>query len=424
MITSLKLLKGNARGCVYTEPMSGIPYNLYAPYISVYMIALGVSDKQIGLILSATCGVQLLFGFLSGVITDKLGRRRTTLLFDILGWSVPSLISAISLNYWWFLLAGLISGVRHVTYNSWACLMVEDTDPDQLIDVYSWVYIAGLLAGFFAPIAGLLVKSISLVPTVRGLYIFATIMFTVKCVATYRMTTETKQGLVRMRETRSQNILSILKEYQGVLSQILHSPQTLYTAGIMTIMGICLMISGSFWSIIVTERFKIPAQNLALFPIVKSVIMLLFFFWVIPHLRDLHFRVPLIVGFLGFALSQFILVITPEKGYGLLILNIVLEACCQAAISPVLDKLYFIAVDPVERARIQSLILVGSILVSSPFGWIAGSLSMIDKRFPFALSILLFSLGVLLSYRAGQASKRGLSGVQPHREVVASVEQS
>ena len=48
---------------------------------------------------------------LSGVITDKLGRRLTTLIFDILSWSVPALISAIAQNFWYFLIAGVINSV-------------------------------------------------------------------------------------------------------------------------------------------------------------------------------------------------------------------------------------------------------------------------------------------------------------------------
>ena len=48
LITTLKNLTGNPRGCVYTEPLWGIPFNLYAPYASVYMVALGLSDAQIG----------------------------------------------------------------------------------------------------------------------------------------------------------------------------------------------------------------------------------------------------------------------------------------------------------------------------------------------------------------------------------------
>ena len=52
LVATLKTLRGNARGCVVTEPLWGIPYNLFAPYVSVYMLALGLTDGQIGLITS------------------------------------------------------------------------------------------------------------------------------------------------------------------------------------------------------------------------------------------------------------------------------------------------------------------------------------------------------------------------------------
>jgi MFS family permease len=406
LFTSLKNLKGNARGCVYTEPLWGIPYNLYAPYVSIYMVALGLSDKQIGLIVSISWAIQIFFALMSGVITDKLGRRLTTLIFDILSWSVPAFISAIAQNYWYFLGAAVINSVWRVTHNSWTCLMVEDTDPDQLVDIYSWVYIAGLLVAFFAPLAGLLIKSFSLIPTMRGLYLFASVMFTVKCITTYRLTGETKQGLVRMHETKHQNTFAILGEYKGVFREILRTPQTLYTAGILLFMNICWIINGTFWSIFVTQKLHIPAQDLALFPFIKSVIMLVFFFVIVPRMRTLHFQVPLVLGFVGAVLSQLLLVTIPEKGYALLVISIFLEACSAATINPLVDQMTVRTVDPKERARIQSIIFVGIILVTSPFGWIAGNLSALNKNLPFILNILFFAVAGVLAYLAGQASRR------------------
>ena len=154
MITTLKNLRGNPRGCVYTEPLWGIPYNLYAPYISIYMVALGLSDRQIGLIVSISWGFQVLLASLSGVITDKLGRRLTTLIFDIISWSVPTIISALAQNFWYFLIAGIINSVWRITLNSWSCLLVEDAEPDQLVDIFTWIYIANILVGFVPPCAG------------------------------------------------------------------------------------------------------------------------------------------------------------------------------------------------------------------------------------------------------------------------------
>jgi MFS family permease len=408
LITTLRGLTGNPRGCVYTEPLWGIPYNLYAPYISIYMVALGLSDKQIGLIVSISWSFQIVLALLSGVVTDKLGRRRTTLIFDILAWSVPALISAIAQNFWYFVAAGVINSVWQITHNSWTCLLVEDADQDQLVDIYTWIYIANQLVGFVAPLAALLIGIFTLVPTVRGLYIFAAIMFTLKAVVTYRMTQETGQGKIRMHETRHQSLLSVLREYRGVLQNLLHAPQTLYT-GIMLIISISNVITGSFWGIIVTERLHIPAQNLAIFPFVKSAVMLFFFFMVMPRFNKMHYKLPLVIGFLGFIASQLLLITAPSQSYLFLIVSVFLEACCFATISPLIDQMIVLTIDPKERARIQSILYVGIILITSPFGWIAGTLSGLDKSLPFILNIALFGAGAVLAYLAGNAAQKRLA---------------
>ena len=74
LINTLINLKGNPRASVYTEPMWGIPYNLFIPYASVYMLALGVSDAQIGTIASLGLLIQPFFALISGAVTDKYGR--------------------------------------------------------------------------------------------------------------------------------------------------------------------------------------------------------------------------------------------------------------------------------------------------------------------------------------------------------------
>ena len=409
LITTLKSLTGNPRGCVYTEPLWGIPFNLYAPYISIYMVALGLSDKQIGLIVSISWSFQIILALFSGVITDKLGRRRTTLIFDILAWSVPALISAIAQNFWYFLSAAIINSVWQITHNSWTCLLVEDADQDQLVDIYTWIHIANQLVGFAAPLASLLIGVFTLVPTVRGLYIFAAIMFTLKAVITYLMTEETRQGKIRMHETRHQSLLSVFQEYGGVLQELLRTPQTLYTAGIMLIISISNVITGSFWGIIVTERLHIPAQNLALFPFVRSAVMLFFFFMVMPRFNKMHFKLPLVTGFLGFIVSQLLLISAPDRGYVFLIVSVFLEACCFAMISPLMDQMVVLTIDQKERARIQSILYVAIISITSPFGWIAGNLSALDKSLPFILNIVMFGAGAVLAYLAGNAAQKRLA---------------
>ena len=96
MIAFLAGLKGNARACLWPEPLWGVPYNLYLPYASLYMAALGLSPSEIGYVASINIISQVFFATLSGVFTDKLGRRKTTFIFDTLSWSVPEFIWMIS----------------------------------------------------------------------------------------------------------------------------------------------------------------------------------------------------------------------------------------------------------------------------------------------------------------------------------------
>jgi Na+/melibiose symporter-like transporter len=240
----------------------------------------------------------------------------------------------------------------------------------------------------------------------RVLYLFAAVMFTVKAIITYLFTEETTQGKVRMHETRSQSVINVMGEYRGVFQQFLHSPQTLFCAGILMVVGITSLISGNFWAILVTEKLHIPAKDLALFTFLRSAIMLVFFFTVMPRINKMHYKLPLLIGFLIAILSQLILITAPDHGYGFLIANSLLEACCFALIGPFVDKLTVLAIDPQERARIQAVMYLVIILFSSPFGWIAGNLSGINKDLPFILNIALFVIGAVLAYLAGRASQR------------------
>jgi MFS family permease len=406
LFATLRSLTGNPRGCVYTEPLWGIPFNLYSPYISIYMVALGISDTRIGLLVSISWAFQVVFALLSGAITDKLGRRRTTLLFDIVGWSVPALISALAQNFWFFLAAGVINSTWRITMNSWSCLLVEDAEPEQLVDIYTWISISNQLVGLIAPLAGAIIGVFSLVPTMRGLYIFAAVMFTLKPIVTYWMTQETAQGKVRMDETRTQSVFALLGEYRHVVRDLLRAPQTLYTAGITLILSITTLISGNFWAIILTEKLHIPPQNLGAFPFVKSAIILGFFFVVMPRISKMHYQRPMVLGFLGYIASEVLLITAPDQGYLFLVVSAFLEACSFAVISPLVGEMTVLTIDPKERARIQSILYVGVILLTAPFGWIAGTLSGIDKNLPFILNIVLFGIGALLVYLAGRASHK------------------
>jgi MFS family permease len=396
LLDTLRDLRGNARGAVLTEPLWGIPFNLYTPYVSLYMLALGLSQAQIGLVVSISLAGQMVVALVSGIVTDKLGRKRATLIFDILAWTVPCLLWAFARGFEWFLAAGLINSLRRIPDNSWTCILVEDADPKDLVHIWAWVYLAGQVSVLFVPLAGLLVDRFSLVPTVRGLFLLACVMMTTKFVVMNALVTETGQGRLRMAQTHRRSALAMLGEYRSVVGEVLRSPHTLYTIGLMAIVSIIATVQGTFWSILVTERIGIPAGQIALYPFIRSFVMVFALFFVVPRLREVHFGRPLMVAFVGFLLSQLVLVSAPPHGYALLVLSVLLEGGSFAVLGTQVDRLSVVNVDARERARIVSIAHVIVIACTTPFGWIAGLLSERSPVNPFLMNMVLLTAGIVL----------------------------
>jgi Permeases of the major facilitator superfamily len=206
---TLRSLKGNQRACVLAEPLWAVPYNLFLPFVSVYMAAVGLSDRQIGAVVSFGLAIQLLWGLLSGAIADKYGRCPMMLVFGLLSWVVPCLIWTVARSYPYFLLAVFFNGMQQVINNCFSCMIVEDGDTGKLVNIYTILNLIGLLAGFLAPVAGLCIDRFSLVPTMRVIYLLSAVLMAVKFFWQYRMARESETGRRSRIECRNSSIPSL-----------------------------------------------------------------------------------------------------------------------------------------------------------------------------------------------------------------------
>src|SRR5512134_2455971 len=166
LFQTLRELKGNPRVTVLTEILFGIPYNLFAPFFSVYMLALGATDQQIGGIASFGLVVQIFSALLSGAIVDKFGRRLTLFLCDLLSWSVPCLIWAVAQDVRFFIVAAFLNSLFRISHTAWTCLMVEDAEERHLVYIWTWITIFAVSSAFFTPLGGWFVDRYGLIPAV------------------------------------------------------------------------------------------------------------------------------------------------------------------------------------------------------------------------------------------------------------------
>jgi len=398
LLRTLIELRGNPRACVLTEPMWGLSMNLCLPYATVYMLTFGMNDVQVGIVTSIYMFSQMICAFLSGAIVDKMGRRKSTAIFDFLAWSVPCLIWAFSQGFWFFVVAALLNGMMKITTVSWDCLLVEDAPKDKITHIYSWIIISGNLSALFAPISSILVSKLTLAPAIRILYINAFIVMTAKLLILYKFSTETGVGKIRREESRNMSWGEMLAGYKSALRKIINSCGTIFAIIISILVEIVGMLGMTFWQIIASRRIGIPDTLLPIFPMARSILAILLFFTVVSRIQQTRLKWPLYGGFISSIIGCILLISISDAGvwgYVILSVSLVFEALGGAVLNTLRESLVAIHVDPVERSGIMALLQTTVMLVSVPFGYIGGLLSDISRVLPFVLSIALLLLGIL-----------------------------
>jgi hypothetical protein len=112
------------------------------------------------------------------------------------------------------------------------------------------------------------------------------------------------------------------------------------------------------------------------------------------------------------------LISIPAKSYLLLLIATILEGCSLPTASTLLEKLVVVTVDAQERARIMAILYTLVLMFTSPFGWIAGQISEINRSLPFVLNTVLLSVGGLLTYLASRRVKGGTAIVETAEKAV------
>ena len=132
------------------------PIFSFTPFQTLYMSRIGLTSAQIRGIhhLARVCPANG-FALIGGILTDKMGRRRATVIFDTISWSVPCLIWAFAQDYWWFMTASAINASFQITNTSWYCLFIEDCPPKYITNAFTLTQMCGTLSVFFAPLARL-----------------------------------------------------------------------------------------------------------------------------------------------------------------------------------------------------------------------------------------------------------------------------
>jgi MFS family permease len=393
------------------EPLFSIPQTMYASYMTLYMLELGLTKVNVGVITSLGLAAHIFFALISAYITDKYGRRYTTLIFDTIGWTGSQIIWALAKNIYFFAAASIVNAFGRIVMNSWHCLMLEDCKPAVRVHVFNFLQIAGILAGFFAPLGVLLINGMTLVPAMRTMLAFSVILMSALFFIRHFFVVETEIGKQKIREMKGVGIFVVFKSYVPAIRRIFKDRLLVVTLMLRSLNFIQFTIRGTFLAILVTERLGFPAETMAVFHVFGAAVTLFTLTIITPYLSHITRRWPIALGIVFHIFATAVLLLSPSsQNFPLLILSAILIALGTGIASPRIDALMANTIINEDRSIVNAIVSVVILLFSTPFGYIGGILSEMDPRLPFLLTLSIFLACLLLLRIATVGERRRIPG--------------
>lgn len=412
MRTILKNIRGNARTCVLAEPLFIVPYSLFTTYASIYMLKLHVSATGLGLVTTINLLLQIVSAFVSGYLTDRMGRLKALWVYDVVSWSFGTLVWAISQNFWWFVLAAVLNSFQRIPSTAWYCLLVEDTPPENRTFVFTGLQIVNVIGGIFAPLGGILVSHFSLVPATRLMYAFACISMSTMIYVRHIGSHETEIGLRKMRERTKVHFGRDFREYVVISKQILGNQKLFLLFLVYVLWNIQTTIRTTFVSVFQVDFLHIPVALISLFPAISSVAMIALLYTVVPKFREEQASFLMNLGFALLGFANLILVFTPSGNFTWVVISTLLAAIGTIVANPYIESVVANAIDDEHRATMLSVLNVMILIFTSPAGIIGGWTYSIHPQIPIYLVTGIFLLSMLLVWWAKHTESNPVT-IQP-----------
>jgi len=105
-------------------------YGLVIPLFPFYIEKLGAGGSHLGLLISTSALLELLFGPIWGSVSDRVGRK-PILLLGLLGYALSSLLFGLSTELWMLFASRALSGVLSSATTATALAYISDSTSER-----------------------------------------------------------------------------------------------------------------------------------------------------------------------------------------------------------------------------------------------------------------------------------------------------
>ncbi|MGX1832001.1 MFS transporter [Paenibacillus taichungensis] len=385
----LQDLPRNPRYSILLEPVWAIPGTIVLFYAPLYMKEAGLSDIEIGLINSVNLYFAFVFQLFAGSITNKLGRKRTTLIFDLIAWSVPMFIWAFSQNFWLFLIAYLLNATSKFVTVSFNCLIIEDVEERKRSKVFAILNMIITGAGVLTPIAGVVIADFGIVPTLASIYFVGGILMTVMFFIRNRYTDETAVGKELMGMHSQTRVIKSLASSLRVFGKSFYKRRLLPIILITVLSNLILQLN-FFQVIFFKEQLKFNDQIISFIPVVTAVTVMLLYLVIIPRLKRRSEENYVSFSIILSTVGAILFLLIPAGNIAMLFLTLIVLAAGNFILQTYRDSLLMNRLGTHEKADMFSAVQTVMTLTAIPSGYLTGLLYHYNPVLLFSVILVLY----------------------------------
>lgn len=389
-----------------SEILFGTAIGWFTIYRSVYMVALGVTEVQVGIISALLFCSQAIGAVLGGWAAGRIGSKRAMQLFDGFAWGSAIILWFLAQNFWYFAAAALLNGLFYGAIPNWNRIIADNSPSERRPTVYGLVHLCFLGTGLFGPVGGYFVSRYGLVTGNRVIY--AVGFFIVGAAVLVRQLF-IRSDVLENADITTESAQGAELSFVQVLRFIWHDYRIRVIMLTVILSNYTLIIWNNYASLYMTssQGLALSVGLISVFPLLSSLSIALVLLFVIPRVQAERYVQFLFFGAVSMALGLVLFLLIPAKAFWPLAVFALCFNGGNALLQPLRSSLQ---ADVVPSALLPKVISIGSALAlvsSIPIGPLAGVLYRANPRLPFYLVLAIQVLVALLFASLRRAINKG-----------------
>jgi len=389
----LSFIRGNLLVLIVSYTFFRFTHSLHSPFQSLYIRALGATPFLIGLMNSIGSAIFALVRIPGAHIADKYGRRRIISTFTY-GMAITYLFYVFAPDWRFILLAMVVFNLSQIYHPALEAIEADSMPPERRGMGYAAINVLPIIPAIFAaPISGLLVERLGLVPSMRIAY---SVVFLVTLMVAIIRTLFLKETLESSESLNLRELRPAFRESLGSIAEAwsLMSRDVVFLTAVLLISAFETPAFHIYMALYANDVVGVSGLQWSLMDTVWTTTTLLVGMPLGKMIDTIGRKRSILIGYLfSTPIIAFFIV---SRGFLQLMAVNILFAMGQAVMFPAFSALKADLIPQDKRGRVMGIIGTLTTFATVPSAAIFGLLYQFAPAAPFILAIFLEVITVLI----------------------------